>query len=185
MKYTYYGELVKSRSIPRPAYKQELATQKTYFARLLAAVTLLFILALLYAAGSTRKVAALTAEVDRLESREQAHVKLAADYQALYTSADLARFTPPQTVEDQIRFVFGDKADEALKVARCESGLNPTITNKVSSATGLFQVLSVTHGVSKTYLKDSFINVLIAKKLYDASGWTPWVSSNHCHHLVH
>jgi hypothetical protein len=93
----------------------------------------------------------------------------------------LHKYDQPKDVKQIIEFVFQDKAPEAIKVATCESGLNPKAENKKSSAVGTFQVLAATHDMNKKYLKDAFINTLVAKKLYDASGWTPWVSSISCH----
>ena len=90
----------------------------------------------------------------------------------------------PEGVESIIEAVFGELAGEAKQIAFCESGMNPRAANKTSSARGLFQVLSYTHGVREDWLFDPLVSTLVAKKLYDASGWNPWLASNHCHHLL-
>lgn len=95
-----------------------------------------------------------------------------------YRDREVARM--PQNNEEIIRSIFGKDADMAIKVARCESGLNTNAKNKVSSARGLFQVMSSVHGVKERWLYDPMINTLIAKQLFDASGWNPWNASRHC-----
>lgn len=90
-------------------------------------------------------------------------------------------YTIPDLVQDQIKMVFGKDADDAIKVAKCESGLNPKARNKESTATGVFQIMASVHGVSRKRLENSMVNIVIAKELFDNSGWTPWVSSIKCH----
>src|SRR5262249_11991792 len=48
------------------------------------------------------------------------------------------------SVQSQIRAVFGPYADRALKIAACESGLNPNAASRISSAKGVFQFLDST-----------------------------------------
>ena len=90
----------------------------------------------------------------------------------------------PTEPTEIIRTVFKDNPEEAIKVAECESGLNPKAKNGSSTATGLFQIMSSLHGVNRTNLQDPLINTLMAKKLYDSSGWWPWLASNGCHGLL-
>lgn len=92
----------------------------------------------------------------------------------------------PESVEDIICSVFTENCEEAVKVAKCESGLNPRAQNRVSSARGLFQVLSYTHGVREDWLFDPMINTLVAKQLYDNRGgtWGAWEASISCHGLL-
>lgn len=85
----------------------------------------------------------------------------------------------PTRTEDMIKAVFGDKADQAIAIAKCESGLRPEAYNgknsNGSNDSGLFQINSV-HGVSKRFLQDPLINTLIAKEIYDGRGnWSAWV----------
>jgi hypothetical protein len=95
-----------------------------------------------------------------------------------YKDREVARM--PKNNEEIIRSVFGKDADVALKVAKCESGMNPKARNKTSTARGLFQVMASIHGVREKWLYDPLINTLIAKSLFDASGWNPWNSSASC-----
>lgn len=91
------------------------------------------------------------------------------------------------SVEDDIRQVFGDKAEEAIKVAKCESGLravsNEGLNKNGSVDAGVFQVNQSAHRVAKKWLMNSAINIRIAKQLYDEQGWNPWYSSKKCHGL--
>lgn len=93
-------------------------------------------------------------------------------------------YKSPETIEQEVRMVFGSKANEALKVMHCESGGNPKAKNKESTATGLFQIMASVHGVRRDWLMNPTVNIQIAKALYDASGWEPWRASNSCHGLL-
>lgn len=89
------------------------------------------------------------------------------------------------TTEDMIRQAFGDKANQALKVARCESGLVPNARSKTSTATGVFQILKGTWQANTnepwSKVSDAPTNIMVAKKLYDNRGWQPWKASIKCH----
>lgn len=85
-------------------------------------------------------------------------------------------------VVETIRWAFQDKGEkviqEAIRVAKCESGLRPDAVNdknkNKSRDDGTFQINSV-HGVNPRFLKDYRVNIMVARKLYDEQGWTPWV----------
>ena len=83
----------------------------------------------------------------------------------------------PKTISDVIRDVFGKHADDALRVARCESRLDP---NAVSgSFVGIFQIGESFHGwrVKEVRGKDlthARTNVRVARHLFDDQGWRPW-----------
>lgn len=82
-----------------------------------------------------------------------------------------------QKIITYIREVFGKDAEDAIKVARCESGLRADAqgTNSNSSTdTGVFQINSV-HGINPAYLKDYRINIDVAYKMFKEQGWNPWV----------
>ena len=106
------------------------------------------------------------------------------------TTASVPEATPSmqELVEAEIKDVFGEKAEEALKVARCESKLglykcNDGLNSNGSVDCGIFQVNSI-HGVSRKWLNNYKINILIAKQLYDEQGgWGAWYSSKSCHNL--
>jgi hypothetical protein len=71
----------------------------------------------------------------------------------------------------------------ALAVSKAENGTrrcdrDNAGTNKDGSTDyGIFQVNASAHKNKATpeQLKDCKTNILIAKKIYDASGWNPWV----------
>lgn len=91
--------------------------------------------------------------------------------------------TEEPTVQDLIVKHFGEDAPMALKIANCESGFNPKVKNKVSTATGVFQILKDTWignrkamGLS-TNLNlrlNAEENVKTAKFIFDRRGWQPW-----------
>lgn len=89
-------------------------------------------------------------------------------------------FANPQTIEEKIAVVFGEDAEQAIKVARCESGLNPKAVNKASSARGLFQIMQSWHKIDQKWLFDPEINIRVAYKLWTEQGWTPWEASKSC-----
>jgi hypothetical protein len=86
----------------------------------------------------------------------------------------------PMTNEKIIQYVFPENKELMTKIAKCESNLNEKAKNKKSTARGLFQVMASVHDVQEKWLYDPFINTLIARKLYEASGTQPWISSIAC-----
>jgi hypothetical protein len=89
----------------------------------------------------------------------------------------------PQTIEEEIRAVFGKDAEDAIKVAKCESGMRADAknhNNNGSSDGGVFQINSV-HGIRAKWLSNPSINIRVAKQLFDEQGWTPWRYSYWCH----
>lgn len=91
-------------------------------------------------------------------------------------------------VEKIVREVFGDKADEAIKVFKCESGLRSKCndgTNKNGTVDcGPAQINSQAHQVARKWLLNPEINILIAKQIYtEQHGWSAWRSSRKCHGL--
>jgi len=103
-------------------------------------------------------------------------------------ASNLAPVNPSTLAQgDLIQVVFGDKADEARKVAKCESNMNPLAHNKKTDDRGIFQINYKTwHKVfGDVNYFDYDTNVKLAKQIYDRSGnWNPWRSSNKCHHLT-
>ena len=83
----------------------------------------------------------------------------------------------PLTIEEVVKKHFGGESDNALKIAMCESSMNPLAVNDKNTNgsidCGLFQINSI-HGYDCEELKDVEFNVKVAKKLYDKSGWRPW-----------
>lgn len=90
--------------------------------------------------------------------------------------------TPPKpmTIEEKIRAKFPEDPDYAVKIAKCESSMNPKAINTKnrngSVDYGLFQINSV-HGYTANYLLDADNNLRIARELFDRQGWRPWVCS--------
>jgi hypothetical protein len=121
----------------------------------------------------TAQVNYLTAYSKSIEQKGLAHWNTMYDYST-------NRYEKPSDVEGMIDFVFGKDAPIMKKIAKCESGLKPTAKNGKSSARGVFQVLAYTHDVNEKWLYDPFINTLIAKRLFDASGTNPWNASIKC-----
>ncbi len=89
------------------------------------------------------------------------------------------------SVEDQIRFYFGNRGastsdqERAVRVARCESGLQPTARN--GQFTGLFQLGRGYHegraarlGYSWDQMWEAGPNIQVAADLWAEAGWGPW-----------
>ncbi len=78
-----------------------------------------------------------------------------------------------------IRKVFGPDADQAIRVAECESGLNPQAYNP-SGAAGLFQIMPGTwRGTSQAGASryDAYANAVAAHDIFirDGHSWREWV----------
>lgn len=89
----------------------------------------------------------------------------------------------PRTVEDIIRSHFaGTVGDQAMRVARCESGLRPDARSPDGSNHGLFQINNVhaarfpavTGRPWSTGRYEAEANTVYARWLYGSSGWGPW-----------
>lgn len=85
----------------------------------------------------------------------------------------------PGSIEALICSVFVEDCGRAIRIARCESGLNPYARNR-SGAVGLFQLLGhgdmfEAHGWSASDWSDPWKNTVVAHDLYLSSGWRPWV----------
>ena len=81
------------------------------------------------------------------------------------------------SVTEMIKAVFGSRAGEALRVARCESRYNPNARS--GSYVGVFQIHRRTHAwrIKKVGGKDLFdpmTNVRVAHSLMKDKGWGPW-----------
>ena len=89
-------------------------------------------------------------------------------------------YVTPATIEDKIRARFGQEADVALRVAFCESSMNPRAKNSTSSARGLFQIMQSWHRINEKWLFNEDVNIEVAYQLWTEQGWTPWEASRHC-----
>lgn len=112
-----------------------------------------------------------------LEKADQFARNAQMEYDYLY---QIVTNPETKTPTEIIQKVFGKDAGIMQKVAYCESHLNPKAANKASSARGLFQIMASVHQVRESWLYDATINSLIAKKLFDQQGLTPWESSRSC-----
>jgi hypothetical protein len=87
------------------------------------------------------------------------------------------KYEIPKTIEGQIEMVFGVDAEDAKKVFTCESHLKANAVNNKnrngSIDIGVAQINSV-HSIPDAYLKNSMINLLVAKQIFDRQGWQPW-----------
>lgn len=77
--------------------------------------------------------------------------------------------------------VFGARAPEAIRVAICESSLNPGAIGP--GGRGLFQINPRHHmwrvqAVRGTTLFDPMTNIRVAKHLFDEQGWRPWACAH-------
>lgn len=82
-------------------------------------------------------------------------------------------------VEWAIHAAFGAEGSRAVRVARCESSLNPAAVN--GSHAGLFQLSGTYHreraarlGYSWSDMFTVFGNVAVAYDLWLEQGWAPW-----------
>lgn len=89
-----------------------------------------------------------------------------------------------KTVEEKIRQTFPEDAETALKIAHCESSLDPSAVNNRnkngSVDKGLYQINSVHDKRVRELdldLFDTDDNLEIARLLYEEHGWKPWVCS--------
>ena len=79
-----------------------------------------------------------------------------------------------------INATFGIYAYQALQVANCESGYNPSAYNASSGASGVFQVIPGTWaGTSQRWYSpfNSWANVAAAHEIFvrDGNSWKEWV----------
>lgn len=103
--------------------------------------------------------------------------------------------TTRERIIAHVRLVFGPRAEEALRVADCESalihrvdGYDPYAINVNRNGTrdySVFQINSVhAQRFGTAYQHDWEANVAVAHALFLAQGWQPWYSTNRCHRLL-
>ena len=94
-----------------------------------------------------------------------------------------AQADTPSAAQDAINQNFGPIADQATRVADCESGMDPNARSSGGGNLGLFQInyvheadfQSVTGQPYHDGAYDPYANSQYAKYLYDqAGGWGPW-----------
>lgn len=96
--------------------------------------------------------------------------------------------SPSPTVEEYIEQVFGGDAESAKIVAFCESSMNPKAKSNISSATGLYQIITSTWEANECggVRTNAYDNIDCAYEIFKASGerWSTsngWEASSHCH----
>lgn len=91
---------------------------------------------------------------------------------------------PSQGVEAKIRTAWAGTGEEdnAVKIAMCESGLDPTrigdrhlaIEGTKGMSFGLFQIRHLDGRPDPEWLLHEDNNIQYARELWEKSGWTPW-----------
>ncbi len=85
-------------------------------------------------------------------------------------------------IERLIRETFPEDPDTAVRIAHCESRLDPTRvgdTHTAYSSYGVFQIRLLPGrvkyaGLTAEKLLDARANIAYARKIYDRFGWRPW-----------
>lgn len=75
---------------------------------------------------------------------------------------------------EEIEKTFPEDPQTALAIAKCESGLKPNAVGPTNDH-GIFQLHEPSHDLSEIDVYDPKENIAFARKLYDESGWQPWV----------
>lgn len=88
---------------------------------------------------------------------------------------------PPPTVQAMIEARWAGTGHEAraVRIARCESGLNPAAKNRSSSASGVFQIIRSTwraHADAGMSVWNARDNIEVAYRIWLRSGrsWRQW-----------
>lgn len=93
-------------------------------------------------------------------------------------------YSEKQQILAYIVEVFGDDSADAITIInKCENHeFNPKATNWNRNGTwdtGIFQINQV-HGYTMEEMQDWKQNIIAAKKIFDASGWSAWS----CSHVI-
>lgn len=122
----------------------------------------------------------IQAQIERMDEDYRASIRNPVVNITQHEIEVVTKYVVPETIEDKIRARFGDEAEVALKVAFCESSMNPKAKNSTSSARGLFQIMQSWHKINEKWLLNEDINIEVAYQLWSEQGWTPWEASAHC-----
>ena len=117
----------------------------------------------------------------RREAREARRLAAAAEEEELEESTPAPPAPPASypsgTIADLIAQIFGANAGDAISVASCESGLDPSRTNASSGAAGLFQLMPF-HWQGSFDPYDPAANARYAYGLSaGGSDWGAWASA--------
>lgn len=106
------------------------------------------------------------------------------DIKYIEVPTKVIKYEIPQTIQDDIRAVFGEYADDAMRVLECENkGLNPKAVNDntawggVGRDHGIFQIndywQGFRHGGKATqFLHDPAINIRVAWRIFEDEGYS-------------
>lgn len=123
----------------------------------------------LAAAIEAENLARLAAAIEANEAREAEQRRAAA-----------AATAPAGSLEGIIHRHFGSAAPAAIRIAKCESGMNPRAVSPTNDH-GLFQI-NIVHrgqfeavtGAPWSSVYDPELNTIYARHLYAEQGWGPW-----------
>lgn len=82
-----------------------------------------------------------------------------------------------EQIKTRIKEVFGEDGEVAIRIAQCESSLNPEAvgdTHLPKSSFGLFQINQQWHDYTQEELLDPETNIKVAKNIKDTYGWRQW-----------
>jgi hypothetical protein len=133
------------------------------------------------AAVEAWKAAEHAAAVERWNAAVAAEEARRAEAARKAQAAQAAASAPAGSVEAIIQRHFGAAAPAAIRVARCESGLNPRAVSPGGGNHGLFQINNVHRGTFESVtgapwsaVYDAETNTRFARWLYGQQGWGPW-----------
>jgi hypothetical protein len=114
------------------------------------------------------------AEARRVEEARQAEEARRAEEQRAAATA------PAGSLDAIIQRHFGSASSAAIRIAQCESGMNPRAVSPTDDH-GLFQI-NIVHrsqfeavtGAPWSSVYDAELNTIYARYLYGQQGWGPW-----------
>ncbi len=127
----------------------------------------------LFAQNSVEKLEQITIQIEKEIEDEQKRKSQRIFIPISYSNDEIVR---------KICDVFVSNCDEALTIVRYESGFNPNAISHTGDY-GLFQINCYWHRNKFSgdcyALLDIDSNIRVAKQIYDAQGWRPWVTSKY------
>lgn len=97
---------------------------------------------------------------------------------ATFKVPELAGLPERQKAIAIIKKIWGKDQNIGLALARCESGYKTTAISSTADF-GLFQISHI-HSLDKDDLFNPVANTLVAYKMWQEQGLTPWFSSRNC-----
>lgn len=127
----------------------------------------------LFAQNSLEKLEQITIQIEKEIEEEQKRKSQKIFIPTYYSNDEIVR---------KICDVFVSNCNEALTIVRYESGFNPNAISHTGDY-GLFQINCYWHRNKFSgdcyALLDIDTNIRIAKQIYDAQGWRPWVTAKY------